>query len=327
MDAPEVISGPQRSLSYMLRRQPQLKLSIPSATGGGNTIINSPGSYDEYEYGLPKRDATRRITAEKEVGGLGREKRMRSRGSSSFGSGTGFRPDLGSGSALPALPPRPEPRRRFWGRRKTVWCLAMLAVVLVAAIGGGVGGSLAARRAAANQNPTIVMMPTTVTMMPPDMPTATAGETAASPNSSSNTASTASTPSPTPDTVQAAAIRVPTEGVIDFPCGRMSRDRQMVTLGTATWGFDVHCMMDYAAPGIDIAGMTAYSFGDCIRACAMLNRFARNNTCVGVFFSANLTTSLPRHGANCFLKSSLSEMTVHEDLAAAASLASAPQFM
>jgi hypothetical protein len=123
-----------------------------------------------------------------------------------------------------------------------------------------------------------------------------------------------------------ALIKVPTQGIIDFDCGRISMNRQVVTLGTKSWGFDVQCMMDYVGPGVDIAGMTAYSFGDCIKACAMFNKFARNNTCLGVFFNANLTTSLPMWNGNCFLKSYLPQMSPERDLAAAASLGSSPQF-
>ncbi|KAG7286430.1 hypothetical protein NEMBOFW57_008740 [Staphylotrichum longicolle] len=126
--------------------------------------------------------------------------------------------------------------------------------------------------------------------------------------------------------VSAAAITVPTQGVLDFDCGRISMKRQLVTLGTLSWGFDVNCMMDYVSPGVNLAGMTAYTFGDCIRACAMFNNFARNNTCMGVFFNANLTTSLPMFNGNCFLKSYLPQMSPERDLAAAASLGSAPQF-
>lgn len=102
--------------------------------------------------------------------------------------------------------------------------------------------------------------------------------------------------------------------------------RQLVTLGTLSWGFDVNCMMDYVSPGVNLAGMTAYTFGDCIRACAMFNNFARNNTCMGVFFNANLTTSLPMFNGNCFLKSYLPQMSPERDLAAAASLGLSPQF-
>ncbi|KAK4126919.1 hypothetical protein N657DRAFT_640789 [Parathielavia appendiculata] len=157
------------------------------------------------------------------------------------------------------------------------------------------------------------MMPTTVTMTPtstnsPAPPTPTTADV-------EGTAAAAS-----------AIIKVPTQGIIDFDCGRISMNRQVVTLGTVTWGFDVQCMMDYVGPGVDLAGMTAYAFGDCLRACAMFNKFARNNTCLGVFFNANLTTSLPMHNANCFLKSYLPQMSPERDLAAAASLGSSPQF-
>ncbi|KAK4150656.1 hypothetical protein C8A00DRAFT_17857 [Chaetomidium leptoderma] len=139
------------------------------------------------------------------------------------------------------------------------------------------------------------------------------------------------TPTATPEVqgteASAASIKVPTRGILDFDCGRISMNRQVVTLGTSSWGFDVNCMMNYIGPGVDIAGMTAYSFDDCIGACAVFNQFARNNTCLGVFFNANLTTSLPMHHGNCFLKAYLPQMSPEQDLAAAASLAYSPQFI
>jgi hypothetical protein len=168
----------------------------------------------------------------------------------------------------------------------------------------------------------IVMMPTTITMTP------TNGIPGPTPKSTPTPTPT-STATPGPEAqgnATDALIKVPTQGVLDFDCGKMSMSRQLVTLGSFSWGFDVHCMMDYVGPGVDLAGMTAYSFGDCIKACAMFNNFARNNTCLGVFFNANLTTSLPMFDGNCFLKSYLPQMSPERDLAAAASLASSPQF-
>lgn len=178
----------------------------------------------------------------------------------------------------------------------------------------------------------IVMMPTTITMMM--MPTAgipgPTPKTTPTPTSTSSPNSTSTSSSTSTADVQGKAadaiIKVPTQGVVEFDCGKISMSRQLVTLGTLSWGFDVNCMMDYAGPGVDLAGMTAYSFGDCIRACAMFNNFARNNTCLGVFFNANLTTSLPMNNGNCFLKSYLPQMSPEMDLAAAASLASSPLF-
>ena len=181
------------------------------------------------------------------------------------------------------------------------------------------------RHRASDSSPMIVMMPTTtITMMM--MPTT--GIPGPTPKSTPTPTST-STSTPAADVQGKAAdaiIKVPTQGIVDFDCGRISMSRQLVTLGTFSWGFDVNCMMDYVGPGVDLAGMTAYSFGDCIRACAMFNNFARNNTCLGVFFNANLTTSLPMNNGNCFLKSYLPQMSPERDLAAAASLASSPQF-
>lgn len=123
-----------------------------------------------------------------------------------------------------------------------------------------------------------------------------------------------------------AAISVPTSGLIDFDCGRVANNRQVVTLGTKSWGFDVQCMMDYLGPGVDITGTTAYRFEDCIKACAIYNKIARNNTCLGVHFNANLTAILPRLHGNCWLKAYLPQMTAELNLAAVAALVTSPQF-
>ncbi len=172
----------------------------------------------------------------------------------------------------------------------------------------------------------IVMMPTTITMMPTSGILVPTPKSSATPTPTPTPTSTSTSTAETQSQAANAAIKVPTQGVLDFDCGKMSMKRQLVTLGASSWGFDVNCMMDFVGPGVDLAGMTVYSFGDCIKACAMFNNFARNNTCLGVFFNANLTTSLPMFDGNCFLKAYLPQMSPERDLAAAASLVSSPTF-
>ncbi|KAK4145630.1 uncharacterized protein C8A04DRAFT_26630 [Dichotomopilus funicola] len=294
MDAPEAISGPQRSLSHKLRRQPKLEIPPPVHHSPVERSGSTAGSDDESsikEFNLLK---TEKQSTNALVGGSETRKNT-----------------------------------TIWGLRrgKAVLVVALVIVVVLASVGGGIGGGLAAsaRRTSNADNPMIVMMPTTI-MMPS---TAVVANPTTSPSPPP-----AQTPTTNDDdtnidgsTSAFTPIKVPTQGILDFDCGRLSTNRQLITLGTATWGFDVQCMMDYIGPGVDVAGMTAYTFGDCLRACAMFNRFARNNTCLGVFFSANLTTSLPMYGGNCFLKGYLPSMSAEKDLAAAAALVEAPQFM
>ncbi|KAH6617710.1 hypothetical protein B0J18DRAFT_492694 [Chaetomium sp. MPI-SDFR-AT-0129] len=296
MDAPEAISGPERSLSHKLRRQPKLQIPPPVHHSPVERSGSTAGSDDE--------------SSIKEFHLLKTEKSSRN-----------------------AWLEGSEPRKKttIWGfrRGKAVLGVALVIVVVLASVGGGIGGGLAAsaRRTSNADNPMIVMMPTTI-MMPSTAVVANPTTSPAPPSQPTQT------PTPNDDdtntdgpTSSLSVIKVPTQGILDFDCGRLSTNRQLITLGTATWGFDVQCMMDYLGPGVDVAGMTAYTFGDCLRACAMFNRFARNNTCLGVFFSANLTTSLPMYGGNCFLKGYLPAMSAEKDLAAAAALVEAPEFM
>ncbi|KAK4165656.1 hypothetical protein QBC43DRAFT_260060 [Cladorrhinum sp. PSN259] len=194
-------------------------------------------------------------------------------------------------------------KKRILGFRRATFFLGLsLAIaVLVAIIGGGIAGTLAvakARREATCEPQTTTPSPTT----PPNLPDLKGTATAL------------------------AAISVPTTGVIDFDCGTIANNRQVVTLGTKSWGFDVQCMMDYLGPGVDITGMTVYRFEDCIKACAIYNKVARNNTCLGVHFNANLTTILPKVHGNCWLKAYLPQMSAELNLAAVASLVYSPQF-
>ncbi|KAK0671949.1 hypothetical protein QBC41DRAFT_383968 [Cercophora samala] len=180
--------------------------------------------------------------------------------------------------------------------------LALAVVILIAIIVGGVAGTTAV--ANARRESTLCPLPTTITITSPPTPTST-----------------------TSTTTPLEAITVPRLGLLDFDCGRVALSRQIITLGTNSWSFDVNCMMDFRGVGVDLTGMTSYTFEDCIRACAIYNNMARNNTCVGVGFSANLTTILPRVGGNCWLKGYLPEMSPEMNLGAVAVVVSGPKFM
>lgn len=188
----------------------------------------------------------------------------------------------------------------IWGfRRPTFFLSVALAVVsLIAIIVGGVAGTTAVANARSESS--LCPLPTTVTITSPPSPTQTTGP---------------------------EAITVPRLGLLDFDCGRIAISRQIITLGTNSWSFDVNCMMDFKGVGVDLTGMTSYTFEDCIKACAIYNNIARNNTCVGVGFSANLTTILPKVGGNCWLKGYLPEMSPEMNLGAVAVVVSGPKFM
>ncbi|KAK4225754.1 hypothetical protein QBC38DRAFT_501027 [Podospora fimiseda] len=189
-------------------------------------------------------------------------------------------------------------------RRATFFLgLSLAIVVLIAIIGGGVGGTMAVAKARSEGICEPTLQPTTNTP-PTRLPL----------------------PTPASGTLTAASITVPTTGLLDFDCAQVANNRQVVTLGTKSWGFDVQCMVDYLGPGVDLTGMTTYRFEDCIRACAIYNKIARNNTCLGVHFNANLTTILPRVHGNCWLKAYLPQVTAELNLAAVASLVYSPQF-
>ncbi|KAK4175090.1 hypothetical protein QBC36DRAFT_190718 [Triangularia setosa] len=198
-----------------------------------------------------------------------------------------------------------EKEPTIWGFRRPTFflSLALAVVILIAIIGGGVAGTTAVANARRESALCPILPPLTVTITSP----------------------LSSPPTPTPTALE--AITVPRLGLLDFDCGRVALSRQIITLGTNSWSFDVNCMMDFKGPGVDLTGMTSYTFEDCIRACAIYNNMARNNTCVGVGFSANLTTILPRVGGNCWLKGYLPGMSPEMDLAAVAVVVSGPKFM
>ncbi|KAK4654439.1 hypothetical protein QC762_403760 [Podospora pseudocomata] len=188
----------------------------------------------------------------------------------------------------------------IWGFRRPTFFLsvALAVVILIAIIVGGVAGTTAVANARSESS--LCPLPTTVTITSPPSPTQTTGP---------------------------EAITVPRLGLLDFDCGRIALSRQIITLGTNSWSFDVNCMMDFKGVGVDLTGMTSYTFEDCIKACAIYNNIARNNTCVGVGFSANLTTILPKVGGNCWLKGYLPEMSPEMNLGAVAVVVSGPKFM
>ncbi|RYC62240.1 hypothetical protein CHU98_g3958 [Xylaria longipes] len=160
--------------------------------------------------------------------------------------------------------------------RATFFLSVVLAVVVIAAaIGGGVGGSLAVQNAknACNSKNTgeVAVVTTTVTA------------------AAAATGLATSTSGP---------LVVPT-GVVKLDCPGLTADIA-ISLGADSWGFTPACGIDYS--GSDFGAVIAYSFQDCLQACAAHNHFSGNDECMAITFKANQTSSVPKDYGNCWLK-------------------------
>ncbi|KAK3401456.1 hypothetical protein B0T20DRAFT_115189 [Sordaria brevicollis] len=214
-----------------------------------------------------------------------------------------------SGASSPDLE-KSAPKRRICGLRRPTFFLtvALLAVIVIAAVGGGVGGSLAVKNAKSSSASS------------PSSPASTTVSdqlTSTTPPSSTTTSSSTTT---------ASIITVPTVGVLAFDCAAVaSSGKQIITMGSLTYGFSVGCNQDFTGNGIDLAGTIAYSFEDCLRSCAQTNRITKNDTCVGVSFNGDLPLFMEKYYGNCFLKKYLTRpKSDSRPLAAVASLVSSP---
>lgn len=76
--------------------------------------------------------------------------------------------------------------------------------------------------------------------------------------------------------------------------------------------FKTECATDYYLQQIDLISTVAYSFENCVRACAAMNSYiertpVKNATCIAVVFNANMLGNVDLHGGNCWLKSKIGE--------------------
>ncbi|KAJ2991722.1 hypothetical protein NUW58_g2412 [Xylaria curta] len=181
----------------------------------------------------------------------------------------------------PVSPPLPQERTICGIRPVTFFLSVALAVVIIAAaVGGGVGGSLAvqsAKSACISENTSsntseVTVVKTTVTA------TATA------------TGSAASTTGP---------LVVPT-GVVKLDCPGLAEDIAISLGSDISWVFTPACNIDYT--GSDFAAIIAYSFHDCLQACATHNWFGGEDECSAITFAADQTHYIPKDHGNCWLK-------------------------
>ncbi|KAI1815818.1 hypothetical protein GGS20DRAFT_584112 [Poronia punctata] len=198
-------------------------------------------------------------------------------------------------SGYPGSGPGPGPvqERTILGLRRPTFFLsvALAIVIIAAAVGGGVGGSMAvenAKNVCTNSNGTISAEndggSDTATVTATVTVTATA---IIGPSGTSTTTPTATEP-----------IVVPT-GVVKSECPDIE-DEWSITLGRDTWIFSPVCAKDYN--GGDFGAVIAYSFHDCLQACAAHNHFSGKDVCNAVSFQANQTAAIEKDFGNCWLK-------------------------
>ncbi|KAI0521430.1 hypothetical protein F5B22DRAFT_596797 [Xylaria bambusicola] len=175
-------------------------------------------------------------------------------------------------------PPVQEPT--VCGVRRTTFLLsvALAVVIIVAAVGGGVGGSIAVNNAKSACNSHVA----------PDSNVAAATTTV--------TATVTATGSPSSTT---GIIVVPT-GMVKLDCpGGLDND-MAITLGDKSWTFKPTCDVDYS--GGDFGAVIAYSFHDCLQACAAHNSFSGKDECTAITYRTDQTKYIPSNYGNCWLK-------------------------
>ncbi|KAI0444083.1 hypothetical protein F4803DRAFT_278786 [Xylaria telfairii] len=199
-----------------------------------------------------------------------------------------YTPGLEVSAADPTEPPKPlleqapifptlARERTICGIKRTTFFLfvALAVVIIAAAVGGGVGGSLAV------QNAKIACSSNNASEVPVVTTTVTAAAAA--------TGSATSTTEP---------LVVPT-GVVKLDCPGLTTDKT-IFLGSDSWVFTTACGIDYN--GSDFAAVIAYSFDDCLQACAAHNHFSKEDECTFITFKANQTRYIPSDYGNCWLK-------------------------
>ncbi|KAI1179038.1 hypothetical protein F4777DRAFT_535373 [Nemania sp. FL0916] len=162
-----------------------------------------------------------------------------------------------------------QERGIFSVRRGTVFLSAV--VIIAVAIGGAVGGSLAVKNA----------------------------KSACSSNGSSEATVVTTTQTALPTPTPAAGPLVVTRGVVQLDCPGLPEQIsiQLIPNSSAPWIFTSACNIDY--PGYDLAEFIAYSFHDCLQACAAYNAYKKEDDCRAITFVANQTAT---PNGNCWLK-------------------------
>jgi hypothetical protein len=107
----------------------------------------------------------------------------------------------------------------------------------------------------------------------------------------------------------AGRVAVPTAGMLPLDCPRLSGTTVDVD---AQARFAMQCGVSLAGSGEDILAFTAYTVGDCLRACASLNRNNGTRECRGVVFNADMGVVEAR-GGTCRLRREVGGQVREED--------------
>ena len=101
----------------------------------------------------------------------------------------------------------------------------------------------------------------------------------------------------------------PTSGQVELDCPNLTGTTHEVQVGSSKVEFVARCGINH--PSGDLARLPAYSFRDCLIACATYNDYnvtARN--CVATQFYSRLRTE---NGGNCWLKYEIGESQENEN--------------
>ena len=93
--------------------------------------------------------------------------------------------------------------------------------------------------------------------------------------------------------------------MLELDCPALSNTEQEFDLGDKKAVFDVECGVNHsgATGAEDLARLTAYTFDDCLIACANYNNLGvTDKTCVAAHFNTKL---MNKQGGNCWLKSKI----------------------
>jgi hypothetical protein len=112
--------------------------------------------------------------------------------------------------------------------------------------------------------------------------------------------STTSTSSTLP--ISTSLISVPPSGKVVTGCPGLGGTLQRSIVGSTSWNFQIKCQGDFLGrtnAEIDIMAMRAYTFNDCLKACATYNKQKGSNACRAVAFNADLEYT---GNGNCYIK-------------------------
>lgn len=207
----------------------------------------------------------------------------------SSGPHSGFSPNphsaLSPGQQAPTpqyAPPISSPEKKILGLRRTTFILVLLLLLVIigGGVGGGVGGSMAVNSAYDRGLK----------------------------DGSSGTGSTSGS-SPTPTGLVAPP---PTTGSLELDCPNLNDTTQQVSPDNKIARFRTTCGVNYSSAqgSTDITVLPAYSYRDCMLACAAFNNRGKvpDLSCVAVQFNSKID-NIGRVGGNCWLKSTLGDVS------------------